>query len=49
MKNFLSALDVDNVPKLVEEALALKASPWSHEALGKRKTLGLVFFNPSLR
>ncbi len=49
MKNFLSALDVDNVPKLVEEALALKASPWSHETLGKRKTLGLVFFNPSLR
>ncbi|RZA19305.1 MAG: acetylornithine carbamoyltransferase, partial [Proteobacteria bacterium] len=25
------------------------ASPWSHETLGKRKTLGLVFFNPSLR
>ncbi|RZA10267.1 MAG: acetylornithine carbamoyltransferase, partial [Proteobacteria bacterium] len=49
MKNFLSAHDVDNVPKLVEEALALKASPWSHETLGKRKTLGLVFFNPSLR
>ncbi len=49
MKQFLSALDVDNVDKLVSEALALKASPWSHETLGRRKTLGLVFFNPSLR
>ncbi|RYZ57627.1 MAG: N-acetylornithine carbamoyltransferase [Proteobacteria bacterium] len=49
MKQFLSALDVDNVPKLVEEALALKADPWAFETLGKRKTLGLVFFNPSLR
>lgn len=49
MKHFLSALDVDNVPKLVDEGLALKAAPWSHETLGKRKTLGLVFFNPSLR
>ena len=49
MKHFLSALDVDNVPKLVEEALALKAAPWSFENLGKKKTLGLIFFNPSLR
>jgi N-succinyl-L-ornithine transcarbamylase len=49
MKNFLSALDVEYVPDLVDEALALKASPWSHETLGKRRTLGLVFFNPSLR
>lgn len=49
MKNFLSALDVDNVSNLVDEALALKAAPWSHEHLGRRRTLGLVFFNPSLR
>ncbi len=49
MKQFLSALDVDNVPKLVEEALALKASPWAHATLGQRKTLGMIFFNPSLR
>ena len=49
MKQFLSALDVDNVPRLIDEALALKAAPWSHEQLGRRKTLGLIFFNPSLR
>lgn len=49
MKYFLSALDIDNVPKLVDEALALKAAPWSLESLGKRRTLGLIFFNPSLR
>ncbi len=49
MKQFLSALDVPHVPTLVEEGLALKAQPWSHEHLGKRRTLGLIFFNPSLR
>lgn len=49
MKHFLSALDVDNVSQLVDEALALKAAPWSREQLGKRRTLGLLFFNPSLR
>ncbi len=49
MKNFLSALDVDNVPKLVGEARALKAEPWSYEQMGRRRSLGLIFFNPSLR
>ena len=49
MKNFLSALDVDNVPDIIQEALTLKADPWRYENLGRRRTLGLIFFNPSLR
>ena len=34
---------------MVEEALRLKQDPFAYEHLGKRKTLGLVFLNPSLR
>ena len=49
MKKFFSVADVDNLSEVVEEALALKANPNSLEQLGKHKTLGLVFLNPSLR
>ncbi len=34
---------------MVDEALRLKQAPFAYEQLGKRKTLGLVFLNPSLR
>jgi len=49
MKNFTSVHDVDNVQALVLEALALKKDPYAFENLGKHKTLGLIFLNPSLR
>jgi len=49
MKQFTSVNDVVDLQKLVEEALKLKASPFAFEELGQRKTLGLVFLNPSLR
>lgn len=49
MKNFFSVRDVDNVETIVREALALKADPYNEGNLGKNKTLGLVFLNPSLR
>ncbi len=49
MKLFTSVNDVSDIRKLVASALALKASPYAHAALGKNKTLGLVFMNPSLR
>lgn len=49
MKQFFSVADVDNLSAIVDEALALKSDPFAHEQLGKRKTLGLVFLNPSLR
>ncbi|WAC41910.1 acetylornithine carbamoyltransferase [Pedobacter sp. SL55] len=49
MKLFSSVHDVQDIKQLVASALALKASPYAHSDLGKNKTLGLVFMNPSLR
>jgi N-succinyl-L-ornithine transcarbamylase len=49
MKLFTSVHDVASVPAIVEEALALKKNPFAHQELGKNKTIGLIFLNPSLR
>lgn len=49
MKLFSSVNDVQDIKQLVASALALKASPYAYGDLGKNKTLGLVFMNPSLR
>ncbi len=49
MKLFSSVNDVHNINSLVAEALALKQNPYAHQHLGKNKTLGLIFMNPSLR
>lgn len=49
MKNFTTIHDVANLNKLVQQALHLKQNPYLHHALGKHKTIGLVFLNPSLR
>lgn len=49
MRLFSSVKDVQNLHDLVKEALILKQDPYSHQHLGKNKTLGLVFLNPSLR
>ncbi|MDX1617822.1 MAG: acetylornithine carbamoyltransferase, partial [Balneolaceae bacterium] len=48
MKQFTKVTDVDDVPALIEEALRLKADPFRSDA-GKRKTLAMIFLNPSLR
>lgn len=49
MKNFTSVNDISNPEKLVQEALELKNNLYGFSDLGKNKTLGLVFLNPSLR
>ncbi|MDT3401752.1 N-acetylornithine carbamoyltransferase [Mucilaginibacter terrae] len=49
MKQFTSVHDVTNINALVAEALELKSNPYAHQELGKNKTIGLVFLNPSLR
>lgn len=49
MKHYLTTDDIDSVPKIIEEAIALKKDPYQAEQLGKRKTLGMLFFNSSLR
>ncbi len=49
MKHFLSVDDAPDVMYLVSKALEAKKDPWQWASLGHRKTLGLLFFNPSLR
>lgn len=49
MKYFTTVHDISNPAELVEQALDLKENPFSNSSLGKNKTLGLIFFNPSLR
>ncbi|NNM94377.1 MAG: N-acetylornithine carbamoyltransferase [Bacteroidia bacterium] len=49
MNNFTSAKDVKNVEELVKEAIVFKNNPLSFSHLGKNKTIGLLFLNPSLR
>ena len=49
MNQFLSVHDVPDLSALVQEAIALKQAPFAHPDLGKNRTLGLLFFNASLR
>lgn len=49
MNNYFSVHDIDSLTSWVEEAIELKKNPLSHKNLGKDKTIGLLFFNPSLR
>src|SRR6201996_6315893 len=49
MKLFSSVHDVTDINALVADALQLKQNPYAHQHLGKNKTIGLVFLNPSLR
>ncbi|MES2455097.1 MAG: acetylornithine carbamoyltransferase [Bacteroidota bacterium] len=49
MNQFTSVHDVQDIRQLLKDALALKENPYSLSELGKHKTLGLVFLNPSLR
>jgi len=49
MKHYTSINDIDNMHCWIEEAKALKANPLKHIDLGKHKTIGLLFFNSSLR
>ncbi len=49
MKKYTSINDIDHMLSWIEEAKEIKASPLKHNNLGKHKTLGLLFFNASLR
>ncbi len=49
MENFFSVKDVENVQDLLSKALEVKANPLANTELGKHKTLGLIFYNSSLR
>ena len=47
--NFTSLKDIDSLNKWVSEALKIKENPLKNKKLGENKTLGMLFFNPSLR
>lgn len=49
MKHFISPADVIDIQQLIEEGLIQKANPTAFQHLGKNKTIGLLFFNSSLR
>ena len=45
MKQFLTVQDGGNIKKLLEEARYVKWNPFADKALGKNKTMLMVFFN----
>ncbi len=49
MTNFLSLADVADLDNLIQAGRNAKASPFADQHLGKNKTIGLIFFNASLR
>lgn len=49
MTNFLSLADVSDLDALIQSGRDAKASPFANQHLGKNKTIGLIFFNSSLR
>lgn len=49
MKYFTTIHDVSNPQQLVEDAIQRKKAGADFSSLGKGKTLGLIFMNPSLR
>lgn len=49
MQHFISPADVTDVHALVQQGLAAKANPFADAHLGRNKTIGLIFFNSSLR
>jgi N-succinyl-L-ornithine transcarbamylase len=49
VKQFLSVHDVDDLEALSDKALSYKADPYLHRKLGKRRRIGCLFLNPSMR
>ena len=49
LKNYTSINDIDHIENWIQEALIIKSNPLKNNELGKNKTLGLLFFNSSLR
>lgn len=49
MTNFLSIHDVTDLDALIQSGLDAKQNPFANQHLGRNKTIGLIFFNSSLR
>lgn len=49
MRNFISVNDVPDIGALVSTALRYKSNPYADQDLGRRKRIGCLFLNPSMR
>lgn len=49
MKHFLNLDAIPNLQTAIDEIIAQKREAYAAEDLGQHKTLGMLFFNPSLR
>ena len=49
MRHFISVKDIGNIQEALQKAKAVKENPFANQALGKNKTVLLIFFNSSLR
>lgn len=49
MDHFISPADVIDLNQLVTSGIVAKRNPFADQELGKNKTIGLLFFNSSLR
>ena len=49
MKKFISVADAGDIKTLVKEAIEIKKNPFTSKSLGENKTIGIIFFNASLR
>lgn len=49
MKHYLNLDAITDLQSAIDEVIDLKKNPYAAEDIGKQKTLGMLFFNPSLR
>ena len=49
MNHFISPADVPDLNQLVTSGIVAKRNPFADQELGRNKTIGLLFFNSSLR
>ena len=49
MDHFISPADVSDLNQLVTSGIVAKRNPFADQELGRNKTIGLLFFNSSLR
>ncbi len=49
MKHYLTLDNIPDLQQAIAEARELKKKPFAHHQMGAQKTLGMLFFNPSLR
>ena len=47
--NYTNIQEIDSLQEWITEAIAIKKNPFQNKTLGENKTLGMLFFNPSLR